>query len=264
MQIVILATADHVADYGAQLFISQLTNNPNSVLGLATGSTPLALYQRLINAYQQQRLTFARAKTFNLDEYLGLAGDHPQSYRYFMQQHLFDHIDILPANTAVPCGAAIDPVAACLEYEQQITAAGGIDLQLLGLGRNGHIGFNEPSSGLRSRTRIKTLTPATITDNARFFQAGEYQPHLSLTMGIGTILDARKVLLLATGANKANAVKAMIEGPLTAACPASALQLHQHAIVVLDEAAAATLADIEFYRHIERENQALLQRLQQQ
>ncbi|WP_213996043.1 glucosamine-6-phosphate deaminase [Arsukibacterium sp.] len=264
MQIVILPTADDVAAYGAQLFIRQLTDKPQSVLGLATGSTPLALYRLLIRACQQQEVSFANAKTFNLDEYLGLPADHPQSYRYFMQQHLFNAIDIVPANTAVPDGSATDPVAACQRYEQQIADAGGIDLQLLGLGRNGHIGFNEPSSGLRSRTRIKTLTPATIADNARFFAPGEYQPHLSITMGIGTILDARKVLLLATGANKAAAVKAMIEGPLTAACPASALQLHEQAIVVLDEAAAADLSDIEFYRHIERENQALLKRLASQ
>lgn len=261
MQIVILPSADAVAEYGANLFIRQLTDKPGSVLGLATGSTPLALYQLLGNACRQQKVSFARAKTFNLDEYLGLAGDHPQSYRYFMQQHLFNAIDILPENTAVPDGTATDPVAACQQYERQIADAGGIDLQLLGLGRNGHIGFNEPSSGLRSRTRIKTLTPATIADNARFFQPGEYQPHLSITMGIGTILDAGKVLLLATGTSKASAVKAMIEGPLTAACPASALQLHQQAVVVLDDAAAAELADIEFYRHIERENQALLKRL---
>ncbi|MCH8536312.1 MAG: glucosamine-6-phosphate deaminase, partial [Alkalimonas sp.] len=147
------------------------------------------------------------------------------------------------------------------DYEQRISEAGGIDLQLLGLGRNGHIGFNEPSSGLRSRTRVKTLTQATIDDNARFFAEGEYQPHLSITMGIGTILDARKVLLLATGDSKADAVKAMVEGPLSAACPASALQLHQHAVVVLDEAAASKLADIDFYRHIERENQLLLEKL---
>jgi len=156
---------------------------------------------------------------------------------------------------------AADPIAACEHYEQQIAAAGGIDLQLLGLGRNGHIGFNEPSSGLRSRTRIKTLTQDTIKDNARFFQPGEYQPHLSLTMGIGTILDARKVILLATGKAKAQAVKAMIEGPLSASCPASALQLHQQALVVLDEEAASELSQLEFYRHIERENASLLARL---
>ena len=245
-------------------FIDQLSAKPDSVLGLATGSTPLALYHLLIAANQQQQVSFACAKTFNLDEYLGLNSEHPQSYRYFMQQHLFNHIDILPENTAIPDGAAADPVAACARYEQQIIAAGGIDLQLLGLGRNGHIGFNEPSSGLRSRTRIKTLTAATIADNARFFQTGDYQPHLSITMGIGTILDARKIVLLATGVTKASAVKAMIEGPLAAACPASALQLHQQATIVLDEAAASELADIEFYRHIERENQALLKRLKQQ
>lgn len=264
MQVVILSNANRVAEYGAALFIEQLAAKPDSVLGLATGSTPLALYHLLIAANQQQQVSFASAKTFNLDEYLGLAGEHPQSYRYFMQQHLFNHIDILPENTAVPDGAAADPQASCARYEQLIADAGGIDLQLLGLGRNGHIGFNEPSSGLYSRTRIKTLTTVTIADNARFFQTGEYQPHLSITMGIGTILDARKVVLLATGANKAGAVKAMVEGPLTAACPASALQLHQQAIIVLDEAAASELADIEFYRHIERENQALLNRLKQQ
>lgn len=261
MQIIILADATAVAAYGAKLFIHQLQQKADSVLGLATGSTPVALYQQLILAYQQAEVSFACAKSFNLDEYLGLAGNHMQSYRYFMQQQLFRHIDILPEHTFVPDGSAADPFAACQQYEQQIAAAGGIDLQLLGLGRNGHIGFNEPSSGLRSRTRIKTLTAATINDNARFFAADEYQPHLAITMGIGTILDARSLLLLATGETKADAVKAMIEGPLCAACPASAMQLHQQAVVVLDEAAASKLIDIEFYRHIERENLALLQRL---
>lgn len=261
MQVVIKPDAAAVAEYGAAIFIHQITQKPASVLGLATGSTPLALYQQLIAACRAGALSFQQVKTFNLDEYLGLCADHPQSYRYFMQQHLFKHIDIRPENTAVPDGAAADPLQACHDYEQHISAAGGIDLQLLGLGRNGHIGFNEPSSGLRSRTRIKTLTAATIADNARFFMPDEYQPHLSITMGIGTILDARKVLLLATGAAKAEAVKAMVEGPLTAACPASALQLHQHAVVVIDEAAAGQLADIEFYKHIERENEALLHRL---
>lgn len=261
MQVVIKADAAAVAEYGAAIFIKQITQQPKSVLGLATGSTPVALYQQLISAYQAGKLSFSQVKTFNLDEYLGLAAEHPQSYRYFMQQQLFNHIDIKPDNTAVPAGAATDPLKACQDYEQLILDAGGIDLQLLGLGRNGHIGFNEPSSGLRSRTRIKTLTKETIADNARFFKADEYQPHLSITMGIGTILDARKVVLLATGASKAAAVKAMIEGPLSASCPASALQLHQHAVVVLDEAAASELNDIEFYRHIEQENQMLLQRL---
>jgi glucosamine-6-phosphate deaminase len=261
MRIVIKPDAAAVADYGASIIIRQVQQNSAAVIGLATGSTPLALYQQLITAYAAGLLSFSKVRTFNLDEYLGLAAAHPQSYHYFMQQHLFNHIDIPAENTAIPDGNAADPFVACERYEQQIQAAGGIDLQLLGIGRNGHIGFNEPSSGLQSRTRIKTLTEDTIADNARFFQPGEYQPHLSITMGIGTILDAGIILLLATGEVKASAVKAMIEGPLTAACPASALQLHQNAIVVIDDAAASQLANIAFYQHIERENDALLKRL---
>lgn len=261
MQVVIKTDATAVAEYGAAIFIRQIMQKPDSVLGLATGSTPVALYQQLISAYQAKKISFNQVKSFNLDEYLGLAPEHPQSYRYFMQQQLFNHIDIRLENTAVPEGAAADPLQACQDYEQRIVESGGIDLQLLGLGRNGHIGFNEPSSGLRSRTRIKTLTKETIADNARFFSADEYQPHLSITMGIGTILDARKVVLLATGESKAAAVKAMIEGPLSASCPASALQLHQNVVVVIDEAAASHLENIAFYRHIEQENEQLLARL---
>lgn len=261
MQIVIQPDAQAVARYGAAVIIRQIRQHPASVLGLATGATPILLYQQLITAYQHGEVSFQAVKTFNLDEYIGLAATHPQSYRYFMQHHLFNHIDIQPENSAVPEGDAADPLLACEQYEQKIMAADGIDLQLLGIGRNGHIGFNEPSSGLRSRTRVKTLTQQTIADNARFFAPGEYQPHLSITMGIGTILDARKVLLLATGKAKAEAVKAMIEGPLSASCPASALQLHQQATVVLDEEAASDLEQLAFYRHIEQENAALLRRL---
>jgi glucosamine-6-phosphate deaminase len=238
MQIVILATAKEAAQYGCSVFIRQLQHKPGSVLGLATGSTPLALYQQLVHACQQHQLSFAKAKTFNLDEYQGLAAAHPQSYHYFMQQHLFDHIDITSQNTAFLNGIAANFDVECQQYEQLITNAGGIDLQLLGLGRNGHIGFNEPCSGLHSRTRIQSLTPATIADNARFFNAGEYQPHSAITMGIATILEARTILLLATGVSKASAVKAMIDGPLTEACPASALQFHPQVTVVLDAAAA--------------------------
>ncbi|MFC3034551.1 glucosamine-6-phosphate deaminase [Pseudoalteromonas fenneropenaei] len=257
MQIVILKDAAEVARYGADIFTTQLQRKAGAVLGLATGSTPVALYQELIRRNQAGEVSFKNATTFNLDEYLGLSGEHPQSYRYFMDQQLFDHVDIDKNNTHVPPGDAKNPITACQEYEAKIAAAGGIDIQLLGIGRNGHIGFNEPSSGLTSRTRVKTLTKATIDDNARFFAADEYQPHLSITMGIGTILDARKVVLLATGENKADAVKAMVEGPLTAACPASALQLHRDAVIVIDLAAASKLADIEFYQHIEAENQKL-------
>ncbi|MBQ4846936.1 glucosamine-6-phosphate deaminase [Pseudoalteromonas sp. MMG013] len=257
MQIVILNDATEVAAYGADIFTAQLNKNANSILGLATGSTPVALYQALIERNKAGEMSFKGVTSFNLDEYLGLDGSHLQSYRHFMNSQLFDHIDIDNANTFVPPGDAKNPVSACHEYEERIAQKGGIDIQLLGIGRNGHIGFNEPSSGLTSRTRVKTLTKATIDDNARFFGVDEYQPHLSITMGIGTILDAKKVVLLATGENKADAIQAMIEGPLTAACPASALQMHRDAVIVIDTAAASKLKDIEFYQHIEAENQKL-------
>ncbi|WP_339617616.1 glucosamine-6-phosphate deaminase [uncultured Gilvimarinus sp.] len=261
MKVVILKDAAAVAAYGADIFSKQLKQKPNSVLGLATGSTPVALYKALIARNQNGDVSFANAHSFNLDEYLGLADDHPQSYRHFMNVNLFDHVDIDKANTHVPPGNAKDPRAACEQYERDITDAGGIDIQLLGIGRNGHIGFNEPSSSLASRTRIKTLTKETIADNSRFFSADEYQPQLSITMGIGTILESKKTVLLATGEAKAEAIKATVEGPLTAACPASALQLHPDAVIIIDEAAASQLSDTDFYKHIETENQKLEQLL---
>lgn len=261
MKVVILKDAAAVANYGANIFIKQISRKPDSVLGLATGSTPVALYKELIEAYKIGQVSFKNVSSFNLDEYLGLSGTHPQSYRHFMNQQLFDHVDIDKASTFVPPGDAEDPFTACALYETAIKQKGGIDIQLLGIGRNGHIGFNEPSSSLMSRTRVKTLTRATIDDNARFFAADEYQPHLSITMGIGTILESKKVVLLATGENKAEAIKATVEGPVTAACPASALQLHEQVVLVIDEAAASQLSDVEFYKHIENENQKLLARL---
>lgn len=261
MKVVILKDAAAVARYGADIFIKQIKQKPDSVLGLATGSTPVALYKELIAAYKSGQVSFKQASSFNLDEYLGLPSTHPQSYRYFMNQQLFDHIDIEKNHTNVPPGDAQDPFSACEIYEAAIKQKGGIDIQLLGIGRNGHIGFNEPSSSLMSRTRVKTLTRATIDDNARFFGPDEYQPHLSITMGIGTILESKKVVLLATGENKAEAIKATVEGPLTAAVPASALQLHEQVVLVIDEGAASQLSDVDFYKHIELENQKLLERL---
>jgi glucosamine-6-phosphate deaminase len=261
MKVVILKDAAAVASYGADLFIKQIKSKPDSVLGLATGSTPVALYKELIAAYKSGKVSFKQVCSFNLDEYLGLSGTHPQSYRYFMNEQLFNHIDIDKTFTFVPPGDVENPVTACAQYESVITQKGGIDVQLLGIGRNGHIGFNEPSSSLMSRTRVKTLTRATIEDNARFFAPDEYQPHLSITMGIGTILESKKVVLLATGENKADAIKATVEGPLTAACPASALQLHEKAVLIIDDAAASKLSDVEFYKHIERENQKLMDKL---
>jgi len=259
MQIVILENSSAIADYAANIFTRQLKKQPDSTLGLATGSTPIPLYQRLIHAYQDKEISFAKVTTFNLDEYLGLAPEHLQSYRHFMKRHLFDHIDIAQSNIFVPSGNAQNAIEVCENYESTIRQRGGIDLQLLGIGRNGHIGFNEPSSGLMSRTRVKTLTEATIHDNARFFSDEEFQPHLSITMGIGTILDSRQVLLLATGGAKAKAIRAAVEGPVSASCPASALQMHPNAVVVVDAAAANELEHRAFYKHVERENQKLQQ-----
>lgn len=258
MQIVILDTPEAVARYGADQFMAQLQQKPQAVLGLATGSTPIALYRELIRRYQVGEVSFAQARSFNLDEYLGLSGDHPQSYRHFMNTELFDQIDIKPANTQVPDGAADDPLIACEAYEAAIKATGGIDLQLLGIGRNGHIGFNEPSSSLASRTRVKTLTPDTVEANKGFFKSDEFQPNLAITMGIGTIMEGRHILLLATGEAKAEAIREAVEGPVAARCPASILQMHPRAMLVLDRAAAKALQDVDFYAYIERENQRLL------
>ncbi|QFU76804.1 glucosamine-6-phosphate deaminase [Halioglobus maricola] len=264
MKVVILEDAAAVAHYGADIFREQLGKKPASVFGLATGSTPLSLYRELIRSNQQGDISFAQVQSFNLDEYMDLAPDHPQSYRHFMNREFFDHIDIDPARTHVPPGNAPNPLTACDEYETAIAAAGGIDIQLLGIGRNGHIGFNEPTSCLSSRTRVKTLTRETIEDNARFFSADEHQPQLSITMGIGTIMEAKLVVLLATGASKAEAIRAMVEGPVAAWCPASALQMHPSTVVIVDEEAASGLTNPGFFKHIEEQNQALLARLKAQ
>ena len=261
MKVVILENTESVANYGTEIFKRQLQEKPASVLGLATGSTPLALYRKLIAANQKGDISFSEVSTFNLDEYLGLEGNHSQSYRHFMNENLFKCIDINPDNTHVPDGTSENPFTAGEHYEQLIKDNGGIDIQLLGIGRNGHVGFNEPSSCLASKTRVKTLTKATIDDNARFFSDDEYQPHLSITMGIGTIMEARSVVLIATGASKADAIQATVEGPLTASCPASALQMHAFTTLIIDEDAASKLRDKDFYKHIERENQALLDQL---
>lgn len=257
MRVLIRDTAADVAGCGADLIEARLAARAEAVLGLATGSTPLALYRELAARVRAGRVSFRDVTTFNLDEYLGLDGTHPQSYRAYMDREFFAHVDIDIGRTHVPAGDAGNARRAAAGYDRRIAEAGGIDLQLLGIGRNGHIGFNEPYSSLSSRTRVKTLSAKTIADNARFFADGEYQPHLAITVGIGTILDAREVLLLATGETKAAAVRDMIEGPVAARCPASALQLHANVTVVIDAEAASALDDPEFFRHIEREDRAL-------
>lgn len=253
MKVLIHADAGRAADCVADLLVARLRRQPETVLGLATGGTMEAVYSRLIAAYRGGMVSFAHAYSFNLDEYVGLPPDHPCSYWRYMREHLFDHVDFAPGTTFLPRGDTPDAEAEAARYEAAIVAAGDIGLQLLGLGANGHIGFNEPTSSLASLTRIKTLTASTRAANARFFARAEDVPRLAITMGIGTILRAEEVVLLAYGAAKAEAAAAMIEGPVSAACPASALQLHRKVTVVLDEAAASRLSLRSYYEEVHPE-----------
>ncbi|MDB4002418.1 glucosamine-6-phosphate deaminase [Oceanospirillaceae bacterium] len=251
MRVVIAGDASAVASASADILCQQMIGQPRSVLGLATGSTPVMLYRELVRRYRAGLVCFSGAKSFNLDEYVGIDPKHHHSYCHFMKMHLFDHIDIEPVATEILQGLA-EPNAECQRYEAAIKSAGGIDLQVLGLGANGHIGFNEPTSSLASRTRIKTLTEATVDANARFFKPKEQQPSLALTMGIGTIMEARHILLLATGEHKAKAVKAMVEGPVCAAHPASVLQFHHTVTVILDVGAASLLDSQQYFHWVEK------------
>lgn len=250
MEVIIAENPQMVAERSAELIRLMVEKNPRAILGLATGSTPVALYEKLIALHRADRLSFQRVTTFNLDEYVGLAPDHPQSYRYFMNEKLFRHVDIPPGNTHLPDGMKANPLEAGGEYEEKIKHSGGIDLQVLGIGVNGHIGFNEPTSSLGSRTRIKTLTQKTLQDNSRFFDKDEFQPYLAVTMGIGTIMEARKIILLATGSNKADAVRNAVEGPVTSVCPASALQWHANTTVIVDKQAAEKLEYRDYYKSV--------------
>ena len=246
MEIIIQPTPEAATEIAARLVARLLKEKPDAVLGLATSSTPLLLYRSLV----EMRLDWSRVRTFNLDEYLGLAPDHPQSYHHFMWENLFRHVNVRPENVHIPDGLAQDVPGFCADYEARIRAVGGIDLQLLGIGSDGHIGFNEPSSSLASRTRIKTLTQRTRADNARFFASADEVPSHVITMGIGTIMEARTNLLLAFGAKKAQALAEAAEGPVTAMNPASALQLHPDTRVCLDEAAATQLKRADYYRWV--------------
>ncbi len=246
MEIIIQPTAEAASATAALMVARLLREKPDAVLGLATGSTPLSLYRELV----QMKLDWSRVTTFNLDEYVGLTPDHPASFQRFMWENLFSRINIVKSNVHIPDGQAKDIPGFCLRYEQQIRVAGGIDWQLLGIGTDGHIGFNEPSSSLASRTRIKTLTQQTRADNARFFGGETAVPHHVITMGIGTILEARQLVLLAFGPDKARAVAEAMEGPITAMNPASILQLHPVAKIVLDEPAAAHLRKADYYRWV--------------
>ena len=248
MEVVIQPSPADVARVVADAVEALLQRKPNAVFGLATGSSPLATYDELIARYRAGRISFADARGFLLDEYMGLPGDHPQSYRSFIERRFTGVVDFATGAVHSPNGTAADIPAECVAYEAAIRAAGGIDLQLLGVGSDGHVGFNEPSSSLASRTRVKTLTEETRADNARFFAGLDDVPHHVVTQGIGTILDAGHVVLIATGVAKAAPICSAVEGPLTAMCPASALQLHPHASIVVDEAAASELTLTDYYR----------------
>lgn len=248
MQIVVVKNADAVGAYAASRIARGVETGRTKVLGVATGSSPTPLYQ-VLNA--RRTPAFADLKAFALDEYVGLATSHPESYHAVIDREVTRPLGLDPARVHVPDGTAHDLPAACEAYESAIRDAGGIDLQILGVGSDGHIGFNEPTSSLSSRTRVKTLTRQTRQDNARFFSSLEEEvPVHCVTQGLGTILESREALLVAHGASKAEAVARAVEGPLSAICPATALQLHQHATFVLDEAAASRLQHLDYYRDV--------------
>ena len=248
MEVVIQRDGDAVASVVADAIVRLITSKPDAVLGLATGSSPLGVYSELVRRHRAGTVTFRHTKSFLLDEYIGLPHGHPEAYRSFISRHFTDLVDIDPGNVHVPDGQASDVVAACAEYEERIRSAGGVDLQLLGIGSDGHLGFNEPTSSLASRTRVKTLTERTRSDNKRFFDDIDEVPRHVLTQGIGTILDARHLVLIAIGAGKAEPIARAVEGPLASMCPASAIQLHRRATVVIDEAAAGQLTLADYYR----------------
>lgn len=246
---VVIAPAQELAVLAADAVEAVLHDRREPVLGLATGSSPLAVYDELARRHAEQGLRFSRARGFLLDEYVGLAADHPQRYRNVIAAEIADRVDWPAEQVRGPDGLAQDLPGACSAYEEAIVAAGGVDLQLLGIGTDGHIGFNEPGSSLASRTRIKTLTQQTRVDNARFFE-GEVDrvPQHCLTQGLGTIMEARHLVLLATGRQKAEAVHQLVEGPVSALWPATVMQWHPHATVLVDEAAASRLQLAGYYR----------------
>ena len=250
MEVIIQPNEEAAAALVARIVARELRANPHLVLGLATGATMERVYRHLVSLHKEQQLDFSLCSTFNLDEYVGLFPSDPNSYRHYMEHHLFRHVNIDQRNTHLPNGIAEDLDAECRHYEALIHRFGGIDLQLLGIGKAGHIGFNEPLSALRSRTRVKALTPTTLKQNAQFFGDEDKIPRRAITMGVGTIIEARRCVLLATGTSKADVVAQAVQGPITSMVTASALQLHPRCTVIVDEAAADKLREKEYYRWI--------------
>lgn len=236
MKVIVEKNYDELSKRAAHILEEEIRNNPDIILGLATGSTPIGTYKELIKAYKERNLDFSKVSTFNLDEYIGLDGDHPNSYRYFMNNELFDHINIKKENTHIPNGRAQNPKDYCIEYDNDIENAGGIDIQILGIGTNGHIAFNEPAEELSAGTSIVQLTESTIRDNSRFFDSMDEVPKTAITMGIGSILKAKKIILLASGKNKAPIIQKLLEDNMvTTQLPASFLLLHPDVTIIVDE-----------------------------
>lgn len=241
MNILKFQSEEDFVQTGANIIASLLQSNPKAVLGLATGSSPVGVYAKLVEMNQKGLVSFSKATSFNLDEYIGLPVEHEQSYRSFMNEQLFNHIDINPAQTHIPNGNATDMEAECLAYDKMLDEHGPVDLQILGIGANGHIGFNEPDANLSSKTHVVDLLEDTREANARFFDSIDDVPRQAVTMGIGGIMKARQIILLARGAGKAEAIRNAVEGPITTQCPASLLQSHPNVIVLVDEGAGKWL-----------------------
>ncbi len=237
MNIRIFENEEDLNATGAGVIASLLQTKPRAVLGLATGSSPVGIYKQLITLYQKGLVSFSQASSFNLDEYVGLPTEHRESYRSFMNEQLFHHIDMDLARTHVPDGQAVDLEQECKSYEQRLDDRGPVDLQLLGIGHNGHIGFNEPGTELTGRTHVVDLKDETRKANARFFDSIDEVPAQAITMGVGTILKAKQILLIARGEEKAEIIREAFMGPITTACPASLLQCHPNVVVLLDRAA---------------------------
>lgn len=248
-EVIIVDAPQTAARLAASAIVDLVATTPRAVLGVATGSTPLRVYAEVSRLVGERTLDVSGVRAFALDEYVGLPASHPESYRSVITREVVEPIGLDPANVHVPNGSVETIRTAGADYERLITDAGGIDLQLLGIGANGHIGFNEPGSSFASRTRIKTLTEQTRTDNARFFASPEQVPTHCITQGLGTILDARHLVLLAFGEAKADAIAGALEGPVSASNPGSAVQLHPHVTVIVDEAAASQLRLADYYRH---------------
>lgn len=247
MEVIIQKTAQDAVNLTARIMADALRFNPEMVFGLATGATMEAVYAELSRMYREEKLDFSNAKTFNLDEYIGLPAEDKNSYRYYMDKHLFNNINIKKTNTHLPNGMTDDIKGEGARYEAAIASVGGIDLQLLGIGQDGHIGFNEPLSSLSSRTRDKGLAPQTLAQNGIYFDPPESMPRRAFTMGVGTILDARRLLMLVTGERKAEILAKAVEGPVCSMISASAIQFHNNVTVIVDEAAAKYLQGKDYY-----------------